>query len=110
MSFLGQGVGKEWGLSSQDTLSYLGLAVFGGELIGCLFWGPASDWWGRQKAYLASCILMLVASIASALAPNFAFLLVTRALVGFGIGGLAVPFDLLCEATPTTYRGRWVGC
>jgi hypothetical protein len=29
-----------------------------------------------------------------------------RCIVGFGIGGLAVPFDLLCESTPTEFRGE----
>ncbi|KAM3570640.1 hypothetical protein VYU27_007310 [Nannochloropsis oceanica] len=105
MSFMGNGVGHEWGLSTHRTLAWLGFAVFGGEFVGCLIWGPVSDRWGRQKAYLASCIMMLVFSIASALSPSFPFLLVTRALVGFGIGGLSVPFDLLCEVTPTKYRG-----
>lgn len=86
-------------------LAHLGLAVFGGELLGCLLWGPFSDQHGRQRAYLLSCLLMLLASVASALSPSYPFLLVARAAVGVGIGGLAVPFDLLCEATPARHRG-----
>lgn len=91
--------------TAQTVLSHLGLAVFGGELLGCLAWGPFADTHGRQRAYLLSCLLMLLASVASAVSPTYAFLLCTRALVGVGIGGLAVPFDLLCEATPPRHRG-----
>lgn len=92
-------------MSKKTVLSHLGLAVFGGELVGCLCWGPFADTHGRQRAYLLSCLLMLLASVASAVSPTYAFLLATRATVGVGIGGLAVPFDLLCEATPARHRG-----
>jgi hypothetical protein len=31
----------------------------------------------------------------------------SRFLVGFGVGGIAVPFDLLAEVTPTSHRGTF---
>jgi hypothetical protein len=29
-------------------------------------------------------------------------------LVGFGVGGLTVPFDLLAELSPVTHRGKFL--
>jgi len=46
MSFLGTSLEAQWGIS-KATASHLGEAVFAGEIVGCFFWGPLSDFWGR---------------------------------------------------------------
>ena len=83
MSFLGTSIEAEWNLPKKSIAS-LGVAVFAGEIVGCVFWGPASDYYGRKKSYLASCLIMTIASMLSALAPNFTTLVAARAVVGFG--------------------------
>jgi len=44
----------------------------------------------------------------STLSPNLVTLLALRFLVGFGVGGLSVPFDLLAEFLPSSLRGRFL--
>jgi MFS family permease len=83
MGFLGPCVRQQWGLPA-SAASQLGAAVFGGELLGCLVWGPLADWGGRRGAYLASCLTITAAAAASAAAPNLAALTAARAVVGFG--------------------------
>jgi len=41
-------------------------------------------------------------------AYNYEALLVFRAVVGFGVGSLTIPFDLLAEFLPSTHRGRFL--
>ncbi len=43
--------------------------------------------------------------LGSALAPSLGWLLLLRAMVGFGIGGMVVPYDLLAEFLPSKIRG-----
>lgn len=49
-----------------------------------------------------------MAGIVSSFARSFEFLLVTRALVGFGIGSITVSFDLLAEFLPNKNRGQFL--
>ncbi len=44
----------------------------------------------------------------SAMSPSYWFLLLTRALVGFGLGGASVIFSLFMEFTPASRRGFWL--
>lgn len=44
----------------------------------------------------------------SGVAPNFGVLLTFRAMVGFGVGGSTIPFDLLAEFLPNSHRGRFL--
>eukprot|EP01121_Diplochlamys_sp_Union-15-3_P016783 TRINITY_DN5778_c0_g1_i4.p1 TRINITY_DN5778_c0_g1~~TRINITY_DN5778_c0_g1_i4.p1 ORF type:complete len:406 (+),score=35.66 TRINITY_DN5778_c0_g1_i4:328-1545(+) len=74
-------------------------------LLGAPFWGIISDKYGRRRAYLFSTIITFVFSIISALSPSFYFLVVTRAIVGFGLGGSSIPFSLLAEFLPSAKRG-----
>ncbi|MCD5314001.1 multidrug effflux MFS transporter [Kineosporia babensis] len=65
------------------TTFFVGMAL--GQLVG----GPVSDQRGRRKPLLAATIVMLMASIACALAPNITFMAVARFLQGFA-GGWAM--------------------
>ena len=55
---------------------------------------------------LLSCLIVAAAGLASAFAVEFKLLVGMRALVGFGVAGIAVPFDLLMEFLPDRERGR----
>jgi MFS family permease len=55
-----------------------------GYTCGPLIWGPLSESFGRKWPMLASFAMLTVFSIASALSPNFAALVVFRWLVGVG--------------------------
>jgi MFS family permease len=100
-------IGNEWGLSDLQRASITGV-VFSGELLGGLFWGPVADLYGRKKAFLCASFVIVTCGFASGAAPNYEWLLVFRAFVGFGVGGLTVPFDLLAEFLPVAERGRFL--
>lgn len=99
--------GNEWGLSNVQRASITGV-VFCGELIGGLFWGPIADKYGRKKAFLMASSLIVSCGFLSGAAPNFEWLLFFRVVVGFGVGGLTVPFDLLAEFLPVSDRGKFL--
>ena len=68
------------------------------------FWGPVADIFGRRKAFIGAASIISAAGLASGLAPSYAWLLALRGLVGFGLGGSSVPFDLLAEFCPPKQR------
>src|SRR3954466_1366824 len=79
------------------TTFFVGMAL--GQLIG----GPVSDQRGRRRPLLAALVLMTVASVACALAPSIAVMMVARLVQGFTGGwamviGRAVIVDLATGA------------
>jgi MFS family permease len=107
LSFLSTCAGEEWNLSNQDRAAITGV-VFAGILAGSLFWGIFADRFGRKLTFLLACGLISAFGFLSGAAPNFAILITFRAIVGFGIGGANVPFDLLAEFLPSTHRGLFL--
>ena len=93
LSFLSIEVSEGWGLSSMQAASITGV-VFFGELIGALVLGSLGDRIGRRPTFLMASSLITLSGGATALAPNYHALLIVRFVVGFGIGGLIVPFDI----------------
>ena len=51
---------------------------------------------------------MTIGGILSGLSPNYESLVVFRGMVGFGVGGCSVPFDLLAEFLPAKERGNFL--
>ena len=97
----------EWNLTSAEEASIISV-VFGGQLIGNLFWGIISDMKGRRKTFLAAFWIIAIAGFLSGLSPTYGVLLVLRFIVGFGIGGSPIPFDLLAELLPRAMRGKYL--
>ena len=107
LSFVSICAGDEWNLSDGKKASITSV-VFAGELIGAYFWGPFADIFGRRKSFIFACVFITSAGFLSAVAPNFEILAFLRFVVGFGVGGLAVPFDLLAEFMPLSHRGTFL--
>jgi hypothetical protein len=105
LTFLQRELAREWSLSTVEEAS-LTSAVFGGEMVGAIFWGVFADRRGRRAGYLWSLVAMSIFGVASAACPDLPTLLVCRACVGFGVAGVIVPFDLLAELLPEERRGR----
>lgn len=55
-----------------------------GYVCGPMIWGPISESYGRKGVMIISFALFTVFSIASAVAPNFAALVIFRLFVGIG--------------------------
>ncbi|KAK9784698.1 hypothetical protein WJX73_003774 [Symbiochloris irregularis] len=103
LSFLGPAVTCEWGLSPRQE-GTISTVVFLGAMAGAYCWGLLSDSKGRRLGFGATALFTFIFGILSALAPNFAWLLVFRAAVGVGLGGAHVAFTLAMEVTPTKCR------
>lgn len=109
LPFLINCVGVEWGLQNAQKAT-IASVVFFGILIGCFFWGLVGDRWGRRYTYLAASFIITVAGFMTSFASSYPMLLFLRGIVGFGIGGSSVPFDLLAEFLPHREHGRFLVC
>lgn len=68
------------------------------------------DRWGRRPVYLASIALFALGSLLIALAPNFALVLLGRAIQGVGGGGIIPTASaVIGDACPPEQRGRALG-
>ena len=91
-------VSEEFG-STASAVQLTLTTFFAGMGLGQLVGGPFSDQRGRRLPLVAGTVLMVVASVACALAPNIGILMIARFLQGFGGGwamviGRAVIVDL----------------
>ncbi|KDO33549.1 hypothetical protein SPRG_19183 [Saprolegnia parasitica CBS 223.65] len=105
LSFLQVLVKDEWHLSYAQEAG-ITAAVFAGELPGALFWGYFGDKYGRRMGFLWSALCIAIFGVLSAFATNVYYLMACRAVVGFGVAGSLVPFDLMAEFLPDKERGR----
>jgi putative MFS transporter len=107
LTYMSTCAGDEWHLSDGQRASIVS-AVFAGEMCGSMFWGPFADMYGRRKGFLFASIVIFTAGFLSGVSPSYEWLMFFRTLVGFGVGGASVPFDLLSEFLPASYRGKYL--
>ena len=99
--------GNEWNLSDVQRAS-ISAVVFSGQLVGGFETGPIADRFGRKRAFLLASFLIVTFGFLSGFSKSYEGLLLYRVVVGFGLGGLTVPFDLLAEFLPATNRGKYL--
>lgn len=75
-----------WHLSAVQ-IAVLNGASLASAAFGAVFFGTLSDKFGRKKMYGFEVLILFLGAIFSAIALNFTWLLITRIVVGFGIGG-----------------------
>jgi putative MFS transporter len=108
ISFAIPAISQEWKLSSTET-GLLGTAIFLGMLAGAWVWGRLSDLVGRKISFIATVLIAALFGLLSALAPSFTWLVILRALTGFGVGGmLPVDYAIFAEYLPARRRGRYL--
>jgi len=105
LGFISSCAGVEFALTN-DEIASITSSVFIGALIGSLTWGPIADRYGRRICYMASIITTLIGAWLSGFAPSFGWLVTLRFIVGIGVGGATVPFDIFAEFLPPHARGR----
>jgi MFS family permease len=71
--------------------------------------GPLSDRLGRRPVLKIAAALFAVSAIASAIAPNFALLVIARMIGGLGVGAALIIAPMyIAEIAPPAQRGRLV--
>jgi len=102
-------VAAQWHLSTSQTSWVTGSAILG-AFIGAFLFGRVADVLGRKRVYALVAAVMIVGAVASALAPNFLFLVIARFVLGLGIGGdYPVSAVLMSEYSNRKDRGPLVG-
>jgi len=68
-----------------------------------------SDIFGRRRVYGYEVLILAAGALASAFAPNFGWLLVSRIVLGIGVGGdYPVSATIMSEYSGKRSRGRMV--
>ncbi|XP_074319277.1 organic cation/carnitine transporter 7-like isoform X2 [Silene latifolia] len=107
LSFVGPAVKSAWNLSpAQESL--ITTVVFAGMLLGAYSWGLISDKYGRRIGFFVPAMVTSAAGLLSAVSPNYIVLLISRCLVGIGLGGGPVLFTWFTEFLPAPNRGLWL--
>jgi MFS family permease len=102
-------VEKDLGLK-YTALGALGTATLLVMSLSSIISGPATRRFGPRAVVATGVVVWSLATIGSALAPNYPFLLVMRALVGVGEGAFGPSaYALLCADAPPEKRGRAMG-
>src|SRR3954469_7817116 len=94
------------GLSDAQVL-YAGSIYVLGACLGALVFGQLTDRFGRKKLFMATLLVYLVATVATAFASSVAFFYACRLITGAGIGGeYAAINSAIDELIPARVRGR----
>ncbi len=110
LSFLTLVLSKEWGWEGDHPIEIpiITAIMFAGALFGSAILGQLGDEIGRKKVLFCAAFMISVFGFLTALCNSFIPLVIVRFFVGFGIGGLTVPFDILAEFLPTENRGKYL--
>ncbi len=107
LSFLTRVLQREWDYEDKVGSSITS-CLFAGAMIGTLILGPAGDKVGRKPILMLSAIIISAFGASTALCNNYIQVMTVILIVGFGIGGLTVPFDILAEFLPSEKRGKYL--
>ena len=107
LSFIGPAARCEWRLTTTQASSLTSF-VFLGMGFGAPSFGMFADRKGRLFSLRCSTGLTLLAGVGSALAPTFSALCFARLVVGFGLGGVPVAYNLCAEFLPSKKRGVYL--
>lgn len=107
LQFLSATLQTDWGLSIRQVVGLFGSAM-AGQIVGAPLLGLLADRYGRRPLFLAASAVTSLFGFLSAASNTYTLLVVFRCLVGFGLGGTSVTFDLLAEICPKATRGRFL--
>ena len=99
----------EWTLST-GQVSLLNSTTLAASAVGAVIFGRVADILGRKKIYGFEVLILAFGALASALSPNYIVLLISRAVLGIGIGGdYPVSATIMSEYSAKRSRGKMVG-
>ena len=105
LSFLSEVLRLEWQLNDEETAMITSI-LFIGAIFGTLILGPLADKKGRKPIFLLAASIISCFGVTVAMVTNYMSLLACLFMVGVGVGGLTVPFDILAEFLPADSRGK----
>lgn len=106
LSYIKQPLQCEWNITDGQA-AIITSAVGFGMLLGSVTWGIVADGYGRRFGFLAVAAFTFGFGLVSAASVNYPMIVISRGLVGFGIGGVPVAFSLMMEFLPMAQRGTW---
>lgn len=96
-------------IGNTDLVTINTLTVVGG-IVGRLVGGYLADRKGRRFSLAFNLLIYTVGGLLSAFAPNFTIMLISRFIVGIGLGGeFTIGLTLVSEIVSTKRRGTAVG-
>ena len=108
ISFILTKMATEWSMSPAEKGWVVSIG-FVGMAIGAVCSGALADRWGRRNVFAVTLVTYSIATALCAFAPNLTWLLVSRFIVGLGLGGqLPVAVTLVSEYIPAQVRGRFI--
>lgn len=108
IGFSAPSIAQAFGVTVHHALQ-TGTLFFVGMLVGAFAFGRLADRIGRRPVLMAAVIVDACFGIASAFAPDLAWLMALRLLTGIGVGGtLPVDYTMMAEFLPSDRRGRWL--
>jgi len=105
LSYLAVILQSQWNLSEGQS-DFISSVVFLGAMVGTLVLTPLGDRLGRRIIFAVTSATISCSGILSAFCTTYPQILMARFMVGFGIGGLTVPYDTLGEFMPSSRRGK----
>ena len=105
---MGSNIKASLGIDNAHLTAINTATVIGG-LLGRFFGGWLADRWGRRAALGLNLVVYSIGGLISAIAPNYEVLLVSRLIVGIGLGGeFTIGIAMMSEMVATRYRGTLV--
>ena len=105
LSILAPALHCDW-LLNEWQQALITTVVFCGMGLSSPFWGKISDVYGRKACLILCTFVLFYFGALSTFSPVFAWLLVLRSLVGFGIGGVPQSTTLYAEFLPAKHRAK----
>ncbi|WP_250527314.1 MFS transporter [Caballeronia sp. GAWG2-1] len=96
--------------ATQSQIAIIASATFAGLLLGSVLQGGLTDRLGRKFIYQMNLAIYGLATIASALSPDYRFLAVLRFIAGLGLGAeIPLAYSYAAEFVPRRSRGLALG-
>jgi MFS transporter, putative metabolite:H+ symporter len=96
-------------LLTENSVKAVLASAFVGQFLGAIVLGRVADRFGRRRMFLVNLAVYSVFSLVGGLSPNVWLLIVSRFLVGVGLGAeLALADTYLSDLMPARARGRLI--